>query len=230
MSFWHYYITNHWFKDGDIINEKKYKVGLIFILAIVLLFVVYVLYFFNYIPHQKYSNSDFNITTYKSSHDEDDDGIYDQTAILNNVKAYISSKPKYKSKYYGTGYPDDHVGVCSDVVAFGLKDAGYDIDIIDKNINFRRVQNLEIYFKYNAQSLTTDIHRIEECQGGDIVIFENHIGIVSDHRNKNGVSFVIHHASPYQRYYEEDILEYRNDIVGHYRINWFKLKETYLWI
>lgn len=177
------------------------------------------LYFFNYIPHQKYSNSDFNITTYKSSHDEDDDGIYDQTAILNNVKAYISSKPKYKSKYYGTGYPDDHFGVCSDVVAFGLKDAGYDIDIIDKNINFRRVQNLEIYFKYNAQSLTTDIHRIEECQGVDIVIFENHIGIVSDHRNKNGVSFVIHHASPYQRYYEEDILEYRNDIVGHYRIN-----------
>ena len=177
------------------------------------------LYFFNYIPHQKYSNSDFNITTYKSLHDEDDDGIDDQTDILNNVKAYVSSKPKYKSKYYGTGYPNDHFGVCSDVVAFGLKDAGYDIDIIDKNINFRRVQNLEIYFKYNAQSLTTDIHRIEEWQGGDIVIFENHIGIVSDHRNKNGVSFVIHHASPYQRYYEEDILEYRNDIVGHYRIN-----------
>lgn len=126
--------------------------------------------------------------------------------------------------------------MCSDVVAFGLKDAGYDlmelvnqhvqnhkedydIDIIDKNIDFRRVQNLNIYFKYNAKSLTTDIHRIEEWQGGDIVIFENHIGIVSDHRNKNGVSFVIHHASPYQIYYEEDILEYRNDIVGHYRIN-----------
>ena len=199
--------------------KNKYKVGLIFISAIVLLFVVYVLYFFNYIPHQKYSNSDFNITTYKSLHDEDDDGIDDQTDILNNVKAYVSSKPKYKSKYYGTGYPDDHFGVCSDVVAFGLKDAGYDIDIIDKNIDFRRVQNLNIYFKYNAQSLTTDIHRTEEWRGGDIVIFENHIGIVSDHRNKNGVSFVIHHASPYQRYYEEDILEYRNDIVGHYRIN-----------
>lgn len=57
--------------------KNKYKVGLIFISAIVLLFVVYVLYFFNYIPHQKYSNSDFNITTYKSSHDEDDDGIDD---------------------------------------------------------------------------------------------------------------------------------------------------------
>lgn len=223
--------------------KNKYKVGLIFISAIVLLFVVYVLYFFNYIPHQKYSNSDFNITTYKSLHDEDDDGIDDQTDILNNVKAYVSSKPKYKSKYYGTGYPNDHFGVCSDVVALGLKDAGYDlmelvnqhvqnhkedydIDIIDKNIDFRRVQNLNIYFKYNAQSLTTDIHRIEEWQGGDIVIFENHIGIVSDHRNKNGVSFVIHHASPYQIYYEEDILEYRNDIVGHYRINWFKLRSN----
>lgn len=55
--------------------------------------------------------------------------------------------------------------------------------------------------------------------GGDIVVFENHIGIVSDKRNRNGIPFVIHHANPYQRDYEEDILEYHNDIVGHYRIS-----------
>ena len=115
--------------------KNKYKVGLIFISAIVLLFVVYVLYFFNYIPHQKYSNSDFNITTYKSLHDEDDDGIDDQTDILNNVKAYVSSKPKYKSKYYGTGYPNYHFGVCSDVVAFGLKDADYDLmELVNQHV------------------------------------------------------------------------------------------------
>lgn len=51
------------------------------------------------------------------------------------------------------------------------------------------------------------------------LFLKNHIGIVSDKRNKNGVSFVIHHANPYQKYYEEDILEYRNDIIGHYRIS-----------
>ena len=74
-----------------------------------------------------------------------------------------------------------------------------------------------MYFSNHAISLTTDISRIEEWQGGDIIVFEKHIGIVSDIRNKNGVPFIIHHANPYQRYYEEDILDNREDIVGHFR-------------
>ena len=132
--------------------------------------------------------------------------------------------------------PNDGYGVCTDVVAFALKDAGYDlmtlvnedieankklydIETIDKNIDFRRVRNLKVYFDRNAISLTTDINQIEEWLGGDIVVFKNHIGIVSDHRNKKGINFVIHHVNPYQKYYEEDILEYRHDIVGHYRMS-----------
>ena len=95
----------------------------------------------------------------------------------------------------------------------------YDIDVIDKNIDFRRVQNLKVYLDNNAIALTNDINKIKEWQGGDIVVFKNHIGIVSDKRNKKGISFIIHHANPYQRYYEEDILEYHDDIVGHYRIS-----------
>ena len=194
------------------------------------------LYYFNYIPHKKYNNNYFNIKTYISNIDKDNDGIDDQTDILDGAKKYISTKPKYKSKYYNTGYPNDGYGVCTDVVAFALKDAGYDlqslvnehilankdlydIEVVDKNIDFRRVKNLKIYLDYNAQSLTTDINDIEKWQGGDIVVFKNHIGIVSDNRNRKGISFVIHHANPYQKYYEEDILEYHNDIVGHYRIS-----------
>lgn len=53
----------------------------------------------------------------------------------------------------------------------------------------------------------------------DIVVFENHIGIVSDYRNRNGVPFLIHNGSNFQRYYEEDVLEIRDDIVGHYRMS-----------
>ena len=191
---------------------------------------------FNYITHKIYNNEYFNIKTYTSIIDKDNDGIDDQTDILNSVREYIGTKPKYKSKYYASGYPDDEYGVCTDVVANGLKGAGYDlmelvnediinnkgnynIDTIDKNIDFRRVQNLKVYFENNSISLTTDIYDLEEWQGGDIVIFQNHIGIISNNRNKNGVTFVIHHANPYQRYYEEDILESRNDIVGHYRIS-----------
>lgn len=213
----------------------KKKTLIILTLAIIIaIFISYILYIYNYIPHKKYSNKDFNIKTYTSRIDKDNDGVDDQTDILNNVKDYIKKQPKYKSKYYDTGYPNDKYGVCTDVVAFGLKGAGYDlmelvnediknnkdlydIDTIDKNIDFRRVKNLKIYFERNTISLTTDPKKIEEWQAGDIVIFKKHIGIVSDKRNKRGVAFVIHHANPYQRYYEEDILEYRNDIVGHYR-------------
>ena len=205
-------------------------------LIVLLIVVLYALYRFNYIPHKKYTNEDFNIKTYISKTDKDNDGIDDQTDILNNVRDYIKTNPKYKSKYYATGYPNDEYGVCTDVVAFGLKGAGYDlmnlvnehiksnrnlydIDVIDKNIDFRRVQNLKVYLDNNAIVLTNDINKIKEWQGGDIVVFKNHIGIVSDKRNKKGIPFIIHHANPYQRYYEEDILEYRNDIIGHYRIS-----------
>ena len=170
-----------------------------------------------------------------SSVDKDNDGIDDQTDILQGALDYVASRPKYKSKYYRTGYPNDGYGVCTDVVAFALKNAGYDlmtlvqqdieanpadydIDEPDQNIDFRRVKNLRVYFSHSAISLTTDISEIEEWQGGDIVIFKNHIGIVSDRRNENGVPYVIHHNDPWQRTYEEDILEDREDIVGHYRV------------
>ncbi len=211
------------------------KLVVIIILAI-LLSLILTLYNFNYLPHKKYTNQDFDIKTYKSAIDKDNDGIDDQTDILKNTRKYIAKKPKYKSKYYETGYPNDNYGVCTDVVAFALLEAGYDlkelvnedikknkelynIDIIDKNIDFRRVKNLQVYFKNNAISLTTDINDITAWQGGDIVIFKKHIGIVSDKRNKKGISFIIHHANPFQLYYEEDVLEKYTDIVGHYRIS-----------
>ena len=211
------------------------KLVVIIILAI-LLSLILTLYNFNYLPHKKYTNQDFDIKTYKSAIDKDNDGIDDQTDILQNTRKYIAKKPKYKSKYYETGYPNDNYGVCTDVVAFALLEAGYDlkelvnedikknkelynIDIIDKNIDFRRVKNLQVYFKNNAISITTDINDITAWQGGDIVIFKKHIGIVSDKRNKKGISFIIHHANPFQLYYEEDVLEKYTDIVGHYRIS-----------
>ena len=216
----------------------KKRIFIIVIFIIISMILVALLYFFNTIPHKQYSNSDFNIETYISSVDKDNDGIDDQTDILNNVRTYIAKKPKYKSKYYETGYPDDEYGVCTDVVANGLKDAGYDlkelvnediinnkekynIEVIDKNIDFRRVKNLDVYLKNNSISLTKDLSQIEEWQGGDIIVFKDHIGIISDKRNKKGIPFLIHHANPIQVNYEEDVLElYGQDyIIGHYRIS-----------
>lgn len=185
---------------------------------------------------EKYSSEDFGITEYVSSADHDGDGIDDQTDILENVREYIATSPQYKSNYYAEGYPDDGYGVCTDVVAFGLLGAGYDLrqlvyddkqanpeaysnEIRDINIDFRRVRNLLIYFERHAISLTTDVTEISEWQGGDIVVFENHIGVVSDVRNENGTPWVIHHGSSTQSAYEQDILELRDDIVGHFRIS-----------
>ena len=185
-------------------------------------------------PVRAKENEDFEIEDFHSSVDKDGDGIDDQTDILQGARDYISTNPVYKSKYYSTGYPDDQYGVCTDVVANAMKSAGYDImelvnaDILenpqdynieepDINIDFRRVNNLKVYFTHTAVELTTDIYDISQWQGGDIVIFENHIGIVSDKRNDNGVAYVIHHNDPFQKSYEEDILESRDDITGHYR-------------
>lgn len=184
-------------------------------------------------PEDDYQN---RIPQFHSSADRDDDGVDDQSDILNGALAYVDTHPKYKSRYYQTGYPDDDYGVCTDVVAFALKNAGYDLQALvdadirkhpqwydiqqpDANIDFRRVRNLKVFFAHHAVVLTTDVSQIEEWQGGDIVIFKKHIGIVSDRRNRDGVPYVIHHNSPWQSVYEQDILEKRSDIVGHYRIS-----------
>ena len=208
------------------------------IIFLVLFIIVYLCSFIILFKNKilkKYSNSDFNIETYISSVDMDMDGIDDQTDILNGALSYVSTKPKYKSKYYDTGYSNDSYGVCTDVVANAMKTAGYDlmklvnvdiinnrefydIDVVDKNIDFRRVRNLFVYFSRNSISLTLDINDISAWQGGDIVVFDKHIGIVSNKRNRRGIPYVIHHANPYQLNYEEDILEVL-DVIGHFRVS-----------
>lgn len=171
----------------------------------------------------------------KSSFDKDGDGVDDQQDILNSALAYIQTKPKYASRYYWSGYPDDGYGVCTDVVAAAMKGAGYDlrelvshdikenpgeynIEAPDNNIDYRRVRNLQVFFNNNAKSLSTNIFDIDDWQGGDIVIFKKHIGIVSDRRNKRGVPYLIHHSGKWQRTYEQNYLENRQEnIIGHYR-------------
>ena len=181
----------------------------------------------------------------KSSVDKDEDGIDDQNDILKSALAYCATRPRYKSKYYEGGYPTDRYGVCTDLVAAALKGAGYDLrDLVakdraenpddylvaaamagitdeepDKDIDYRRVRNLEVYFAHTAIPLTLDLGEVLSWQGGDIVIFDDHIGIVSDRRSIDGVPYVIHHNSAYQKRYEQDILEARNDLRAHYRIS-----------
>ena len=173
---------------------------------------------------------------YVSSYDTDGDGVDDQTDMLESARAYIETKPKYKSKYYSGGYPDDEYGVCTDVVAQAMLGTGfdlqklidedikenpqdYDIEKLDSNIDFRRVPNQNVYFKNHAISLTKDLSETEKWQGGDIVVFKKHIGIVSDRRGKDGVPYLIHHYKKGQKKYEENTLKRWGKVVGHYRLN-----------
>ncbi len=198
---------------------------------------VAILYALRIIPHKTYDSAHFGIEPYVSDIDKDGDGVDDQTDILAGVRAYIATKPQYKSVYYGdTGWPNDEYGVCTDVVAQGLLAAGYDLmelmaedmalhperydaDAGDKMIAFRRVRNQLRYFEAHAVKLTNDIHEIDQWQGGDIVVFPGHVGIVSDRRNRKGIPYILHHGSPDQRFYEEDILESYDEVIGHYRIS-----------
>lgn len=119
---------------NDNLERWKKMIYFIFVLLF-LVMITLILYMFNVIPHRQFTNEDFGIETYKSLIDKDGDGIDDQTDFLQSVRNYIATKPKYKSKYYRTGYPDDGFGVCTDVIAFGLRGAGYDLmELVDADI------------------------------------------------------------------------------------------------
>ena len=83
-----------------------------------------------------------------------------------------------------------------------LKD--YDINNPDIHIDFRRVRNLKVFFDKYLEKLTIDASEIEIWQPGDIVIYTNHIAIVSDKRTKKGEPYIIHHGG--QIRYEENAL------------------------
>lgn len=185
-------------------------------------------------PENKYTGV---LAPYACASDMDGDGMDDQSDILAASLRYVETEPIYRSEYYTGGYPDDGCGVCTDVVAFALRDAGYDLqalvaedvadhpedyglDTPDPAIDFRRVRNLKVFFARHATQLTCDVHAIDEWQGGDIAIFDSHIGIVSDRRNEHGVPYLIHHNAPTQLSYEEDVLEERDDLVMHVRMGY----------
>ena len=198
---------------------------------IIFIFILLLLLIFYFLTRKTSTNEDFNIPNIKSNIDYDNDGIDDYTDIYLSALDYVKTKPKYKSKYYNGGFPNDNFGVCTDVVAFAFLNAGYNlrdlvdedikknielynIDKPDKNIDFRRVKNLKIFFDRNASTLTNDVNWYMDFQKGDIVVFDKHIAIISEKRNKKGIPYIIHNSGNFK--YVEDALT-RYNIVGHYR-------------
>lgn len=172
--------------------------------------------------------------------DTNKNGLSDVQDLVLGARKDALAMPTYKSAYYGGGYPPDDEGVCTDLIWRAFLEAGLSLkDLVDEdiaantklypatwgypdpNIDFRRVANLNVYFKRHYEILTNDVYEVDQWLPGDIVVFGNneHMGIVSDIRNENDIPFLIHNNGQEDR--EEDRLEYGSytmGIVGHYRL------------
>ena len=146
----------------------------------------------------------------------------------------------FSQGYYKGGRPKDlTTGVCTDVVGDALKELSYDLklkvfndikkhsklypDTPDININFRRAKNLNVYFKRFEKTLTTSLGKkdLKEWRGGDLVIWKDHIAVVSSIKRDDGLPYVIsNHGRGVQL---ADILKvWPTELVGHYRIKKFE--------
>lgn len=210
------------------------KISLLTVLAVGIAAGIYAAYYWNLFPKKTYTAEYFGIETVKSTVDFDKDEIDDYTDIVLGARKDAKEHPRYDGRYWATAYPPDNIGVCTDVVWRAFKNAGYSLkDMVDKdvegnlelypmkvqdkNIDFRRVPVLKVFFSRYAQQLTLDIEQKDEWQPGDIVIFkDSHIGIISDKRNKQGISYLIHNGGQPRR--EEDFPT-RMEISGHYRFD-----------
>ena len=189
-----------------------------------------------FLPQRHYTAAELNITQLQSESDADGDGLEDWMDMTIGARSYIATDPHYKSKYYAGGYPDDGLGVCTDVIWQAFRAAGYQlkdlvdddiaaapeaypfIPIPDGNIDFRRVSTLDTFFRRHAQVLTCSFENPEDWQPGDIVIFgeRQHIAICSDRRNRDGIPFIIHHGNPIEDAVERNQM-YRQTVTGHFR-------------
>jgi uncharacterized protein len=190
--------------------------------------------------------------------DRDNDGINDQKDILLGAKKQvdIGAKNIYnqgsnQSNYYNGGDPPPNLAICTDIIARAFSEAGFSLrdlvnedivknfnsyplrqiwgqNVADPNIDYRRIQNMEIFFRRNANVLLTnfnssDYENLEAWLPGDVVFFDmdkdgysDNAGILSDKTARSGVLKVIYNYTDPGYTVEKDILG-KVKITGHFR-------------
>jgi uncharacterized protein YijF (DUF1287 family) len=162
------------------------------------------------------------------------------TAARKQVGVTLSYDPAYVPLKYPGGDVPREQGVCTDVVIRALRDGleqdlqklvhedmlahfsaypkNWGLSRTDKNIDHRRVPNLQAFFKRRgcALAVTKDAAKF---QPGDLVTCTvpphlPHVMIVSDQKTTEGVPLVIHNIGAGAR--EEDVL-FTYPLTGHYR-------------
>jgi uncharacterized protein len=190
--------------------------------------------------------------------DFDRDGISDQKDILQGAKIQLKNPAENifkngnnETNYFSGGDPPAEIALCTDIIARAFREAGFDLSQLvnddiagnfdryplrinwgqtrpDKNIDYRRIQNMEIFFKRNGQSMVavfdfSDIKNLEQWLPGDIVFFDmdrdgytDNAGIVSDFTTRKGIPKIIYNYIDPGYTIESDILG-DSYIKGHYR-------------
>ena len=161
------------------------------------------------------------------------------------ARSQIGKTLRYDPGYRVIGFPNGDIpierGVCTDVIIRALRTAyNYDLQRYvhedmkrnfseypkiwglkqpDKNIDHRRVPNLQTFFERNGWSLPLS-DQPDSFSPGDLVtciVPPNlpHTMIISDRLNKENIPFVIHNIGNGTQ--EEDLL-FEFELTGHYRI------------
>ena len=165
-------------------------------------------------------------------------------AIVSSARERTLAEVRYDPKYVRLSYPGGDVpadtGVCTDVVirtfrnafAFDFQKAVHEdmkanfsaypkswgLSKPDKNIDHRRVPNLETFLRRQGAAVPITSNS-EDYLPGDIVSWRlggriAHIGIVSDKKMSDGTPLVIHNIG--QGPTEENIL-WIPEMTGHFR-------------
>lgn len=153
----------------------------------------------------------------------------------------VSYDPAYVALQYPNGDLPIEKGVCTDVIIRALR-KGIDLDLQkvvhedmkknfskypkiwglkrpDKNIDHRRVPNLQTYFKRQGWNLAVSQDK-SKYQAGDLVTCKvggklPHIMIVTEKKAEDGTPLVIHNIGSGTQ--EENVL-FSYKLTGHYRI------------
>jgi len=163
--------------------------------------------------------------------------------LSDSALSIVDSSVEYDSHYTQIPYPNGDVakgkGVCTDVVIKAYRKLGVDLQkevhedmaanfakypktwglkSTDRNIDHRRVQNLQTFFTRKGKSLPVT-QNATDYKPGDIVTWLltnnlTHIGIVVDKKGENGRYKVVHNIG-HGQVCEDVLFEYK--ITGHYR-------------
>jgi len=180
------------------IIKAYFKRVMIIIFSIIFYSILVILIMNKFILEKPYyKNSDFKIKNIYSKVDYNKNNIDDYSDILLGARKLVGKNIKEK-----------------ELLSKSFKYAGYDIiSLIGEDTSIKGINK---YFAKNTYSLTNNIKVINKFNYGDIIIYDEGLGIVSDRRNKEGITFLIYIKN--NIVVEEDIMP-KLKILGHYRFD-----------